>query len=71
MAVDGERVAELGDDSVVHAQVEHGVDLLDRVDHARVADDEVLPGSGLREERHATSSIASVFTSTGPWVSRS
>ena len=42
MAVDGERVAELGDDAVVHAQVEHGVDLLDRVDHARVADDEVL-----------------------------
>src|SRR5918994_4136373 len=71
MAVHGQPGSELRDDPAVHADVEDGVDALDRVDDARAANDETVLGSISREERHATSSMASVFTSTGPWVNRS
>src|SRR5581483_3951634 len=68
VAVRAEPLAELRDGAAVDADVEHGVDPLDRVEDARAADDEVV-GAGAPDEDHATSSAAS--TSAGPAVSRS
>ena len=60
--------AELGDDAVVDPHVEQGVDTLDRIEHARAANDEVLAPDRAREH-HATSTAVS--TATGPEVRRS
>ena len=61
-------LADLGDHAVVDAHVEHRVDPLDGIEHARAADHEVVraraPG-----EHHATPTAVS--TATGPVVSRS
>jgi hypothetical protein len=54
VAVRVERVAELRDRAAVDADVEHRVDALDRVEHARAADDEVV-AAALADEHHATS----------------
>ena len=71
MGVGVEIRSECGDDAVVDANVEHSIDCRARVEHARAAHDDVLAGSVLREQHHATPSTDSVLTSTGPLVSRS
>ena len=66
-----EVLAECRDHAVVHAHVEHGIHTFDRVDDTRAAHDDVLFGSVLGKQHHATSSTDSVLTSIGPFVSRS
>ena len=63
-----EVAAELRDHAVIDANVEQGVDTLQRIEHARSANDEALPPDRACEH-HATSTAVS--TATGPEVSRS
>ena len=62
---------ELGDDAIVDANVEPAVDALDRIEHPRAADDEVVLAAIPSEQHHATSSATAAATGTGPCVSRS
>ena len=63
---------ELGDRARVDADVQHRVEAFRSVDHARLADDEIL--LALLAEQHYAAPIscrAAAWTPTGPWVSRS
>ena len=71
VAVRVEALAQRGDRTAVHADVEHGVDALDRVEHAGAADDQVVLGPARGDQHHATSWISATLTPTGPCVSRS
>ncbi len=71
MAVDGEVRSELGDHAVVDLHVDLPVDALDRIEHPRAADDEVLLRALLDVQHHATSTGTSAVTAFGPVVSRS
>ena len=71
MRVRVEVCAESGDDAVVDAHVERGIEIGDRVENARAAYEEVLLRGVLAEQHHATSSTDSVLTPTGPVVRRS
>ena len=63
---------DLGDDTAVDPHVADRVDLLDRIEHARAADDEVVPAPPRLDVQHqATSSGSGDATGTGPVVSRS
>ncbi len=66
-----EVLTERGDHAVVHTHVEHGIHTRRRVDDTRAAHDDVLLGSVLGEQHHATSRTDWVLTSIGPFVSRS
>ena len=63
--------AELRDDAVVDLHVDLGVDALDRIEHPRAADDQVLLRCALGEQHHATPIGTSASTGLGPVVSRS
>jgi hypothetical protein len=63
--------AELGDCAAVDADIEDGVDPIDRVEYAGAADDQVLARRLFREEHYATSWSSATLTPTGPVVSRS
>ena len=63
-----EALADRRDRAAVDADVERRVDLLDRVEHPRPADDDVLGVTRLRVQHHATSAAASARTPTGPPV---
>ena len=62
---------ELPDDTVVDLDVHRRVEPLDRIEHARPTDDQVLLRRVLREEHHATPIGTSASTGLGPVVSRS
>ena len=63
---------DLGDDTAVDPHVADRVDLLDRIEHARAANDEVVPAAPRLDVQHqATSSGSGDATGTGPVVSRS
>jgi hypothetical protein len=63
--------AELRDHAVVDPDVDLRVDALDRVEHARAADDQVFLRCVFDEEHHATPIGTSASTGFGPVVSRS
>ena len=60
-----------GDHALVDPDVEHRVHALDRVEHARAANDQVVLAPVLAVEHQATSSGSAASTGTGPVVSRS
>src|SRR5437588_8493994 len=66
-----ESLADRRDRAGVNAHVEDGVDPLHRVEHAGAAHDDVLSGTILDVQHHATSAAASARTPTGPPVSTS
>ena len=71
MAVHGQVRAQLGDDALVDPDVHPVIDAFDRVEHAGVADDEILLACVSCEQHHATSIGTSALTGFGPLVSRS
>jgi hypothetical protein len=71
VAVRVEPDADLRHHAAVHADVDHRVDALAGIDHARAADDDVVLGAVRADEHHATSWISATLTPTGPCVSRS
>ncbi len=71
VAVGGQVVAELGDDTAVDAHVGDRVELARGVENPRAADDEVRLLCLAEGQHHATASIAATLTSAGPCVSRS
>ena len=66
-----EVLTERRDHAVVHTHVEHCIYTRGQVDDTRAAHDDVLLGSVLGKQHHATSSTDWVLTSIGPFVSRS
>jgi hypothetical protein len=71
VAVCVKTLAKRGDDASVHTDVEHRVHALDRVEHPRTSDDQVVVAAVLAVEHQATSSGSAASTGTGPVVSRS
>jgi hypothetical protein len=64
-------LAELHDDPIVDADIEHRVNASRRVEQASAADEKAVLRSVLHVQHYATSSSIAASTGTGPCVSRS